>query len=319
MALNVNEDLMAPTRVNVRVHWPKTLLAWLATSALLPLFVFLVSPAPTNYGDARTIILMGVIWMAMSAVMVVTQISLHGARSTSLRHYVAAYPIVVSPILLDSFVDGLAPGWMLMFSFLVWPVVAVFWGLYARGLRALPKECLDASIETHSRSLTVFSMRATALALCLTFVGIFVLNRVVTLVAAPLLDGEEGHPMLIWHGLMAAFVVACWGSVVHFAVLRNGHPSTRNYILGFLVFVFGYSLFDLAVVFAFAVLNMYQAIVVGWESLDWSFSPADYLDRVPRYARYSLFPATVLAGGPLLWWIYHRALPRIWPESLPGE
>ena len=303
----------------LKVHWLKTWVAWLIASALTMAFVDLIAPRYVDFGDTRVIMVMGVMWLAVTVIMVATQISLHRARCKRLSHYLVAYPIVVSPTFFNLIIDNEMPFWILLFAFVVSPAVVLFWCVYALVLRGFPKEFPDMPLELGPHPPTSYLVAGSAAAICLTFLAVFVLNMIATFFAAPLLEGEERHPSLMGHGMIAALVVAYWGTVIHVGVVRNGYPSAKKYTLGFLVFVLGYSLVDFGVMSAVALIVVVNFLVGGWDSIDLHFLPTTFLERIPNYVVYWLFPATIVAGGPLLWWIYHRALPRVWPESLQGE
>ena len=258
---------------------------------------------------------MGLIWLAATSIMIVTQIALHRLQCMRLRHYVLFYPIVVSPILIDPLVDGGAFGWMLALSLVLAPGVVVFWCIYALVLRGVPQALTDSLLASESSRADTNQAIGSALAIGLAFVGIFVLNHLVVLTAAPLLEDEEGHPSLLWGGTLAPLVVAYWGTAVHFAMLKKGRTTLREYTLGFLVFVLGYTLFDLTIVGAGIVFMVLGLFAEGSAELS-SGSPDTFWDYAPGYVVYCIFPAVIVAGGPLLWWAYHVAVPRILPPRL---
>lgn len=302
----------------IKVHWPKTLAAWLATSALMLAFAEFVAPRLVDFGDGRTILLMALIWLAASSIMVVTQIALHTLRYLKLRHYVFAYPIVVSPILIDPLLGEGGFWWTLALCFTLSPAVVVFWCMYALVLGGTPTKLTDRPMAPRSYKTSPSPMLRSALAIGLVFVGVLFLNNLVVLVAAPLLQGEERNPSFRWAGMAAPLIAAYWGAVVHFGLSERGLATLRNYIMGFLVFVLGYALFDLTFVGA-AIIFVVMGLFTEGSSVISSGSTKPFLESLlghaSRYLVYSIFPATVVAGGPLLWWVYHKALPRIWPSN----
>ncbi len=315
----------APPAGSPKVHWPKTWAAWLLTSLLMLTFVELAAPSLFDFGDARHVLIVGMIWLAAMSIMVVTHIALHSLWCLKLRHYVCAYPIVVSPILFEPLLRGFGFVWTLMLSLILAPSVVLFWCLYALMMKAAWTSPADGLLGQESKMKTSNAIFRSILAIGLAFVGIFVLHSFLVLLAEPLLlesgpsRSSHVHPSLVWSGMGAPIAVAYWGAVVHCTLLRKDAATLRNYTLGFLIFVLGFSLFYLGFVGVAIIFTIGNLFVEGFQAIP-SFSVDGFVDhlveRAPYYLRTFIFPAVFLAGAPLLWWAYHVAAPRILPARL---
>lgn len=156
------------------------------------------------------------------------------------------------------------------------------------------------------RALNYRLIGGSALAVSFASAGVLALNYVLKSAARPLLEGEAAHPSLVLGGCLPSLVVIFWGIVVQFVLLRTGRSELWNYLLGFSMFILGYLLFDLMAVIGVLI----WIALVGATSEPTSIAPT-FMEQAARDMVNFLFPATVIAGGLLLWWLYHRALPRI--------
>jgi len=290
----------------LKVDWPKTLIAWVVTSVVMLAFGYVVAPPQLDFSEGLVLFFVGLIWMAASIVMVATQITLHKLRLIELRHYLFAYPIMVSPILLNLALGRIGMGGMIELSIALAPSVVIFWFLYAHVLQGVPRKASHKPLRLDFR----LAFRA-ALAIGITFFGTLLLNRLVTLLASATLVGEAGYPYALMGDMLTALIVACWGALVHFTMLRSGCSSVTSYMLGFLFFLFGYWLKDI-VVLAGAVL----AVLLLGATVSPGGSQQALWEQLPFIVHHFLFPAVFITGAPLLWWAYHVVAPRILPARL---
>jgi len=287
------------------VHWSKTFAAWSVAGVITLVFGMLVAPYQMGLTHIVGILYVSMIWLGASVVMVFAQHILHMVGCIRLRHYLMAYPIVVSPILLYGFVQGMFGPILGIALFLV-PAVISFWFVYAVVLRGISKKQRDESAMMDFRALNYRLIGGSALAVSFASAGVLALNYVLKSAARPLLEGEAAHPSLVLGGCLPSLVVIFWGIVVQFVLLRTGRSELWNYLLGFSMFILGYLLFDLMAVIGVLI----WIALVGATSEPTSIAPT-FMEQAARDMVNFLFPATVIAGGLLLWWFYHRALPRI--------
>ncbi len=292
----------------VKVHWPKTFAAWSLTGVVMLVFAMLVE---MNLTDIRIILYVSMIWLGASIMMVLAQHILHMARCIRLRHYLLAYPIVVSPILIFGFVQGMF-GPLLGIVVSLVPTVISFWCVYALVLRGVSKKQRDESTMMDIRALDYRLIGVSALAISLASSGVLALNHLLKSAAMPLLEGEAAHPSLVLGGALPSLVVIFWGTVVQFVLLRAGRSNPWSYLLGFSTFILGYLMFILMAVTG-VLIWIALGLVLGGEVRfePASISPTFFMEQAAMAVVHSLFPVTVIAGGLLLWWVYHRALPRI--------
>ena len=306
------------------VSWPKTVVAWLATSALMFVMGFFLAPPWVSFEDHVGIFFLAMVWVAATLVMIVSRYVLDKLQCTKLRHFVLIYALMCSVILFDQLLYAGRSGFFSMFSIVLSlaPAVIVFWWFCVVLSQDVGAISSAGSLKRGEIARARGSRLMFAVAIGVAFIGVLALNELAMSVAgpliaeqtSPLLVGQTGHPSLLWSGTLTAFVVAYWGTVVHFAVMGGEQANLKGYTLGFLVFVFAYSLFDVVTVIAAFVIAVWPESYVLPPARPWTF-----WDGVSMTVAYAIFPTIVVAGGPLLWWIYHRALPRVWPESTPGE
>ncbi len=287
-----------------RVDWLKTFIAWLVTSVVMLAFGYVVASPRLDFSEGLVLFFAGLYWMAASMVMVATQITLHKLRFTRLRHYLFIYPIMVSPILLNMTLNQIRVAGTVELSIALAPSVVIFWFLYANVLRGVPRKASHEPLRLDFR----LASRST-LAIGITFFGTLLLNRLMTLLAFATHAGEAGHALPLWGDMRTALIIACWGALVHFAVLRSGRSSVTSYMFGFLLFLFGYWLKDIV-----AVAGAILAVLLLGATVSPGVSQEALWEQAPLIAHHLLFPAVFIAGAPMLWWAYHVAVPRLFPE-----
>ncbi len=263
-----------------------------------------------NLTDIRIILYVSMIWLGASIVMVLAQQCLHMIGCIRLRHYLLTYPIVISPILLYGFVQGMFGPLLGIVVFLM-PAVISFWCVYTLVLRGVSKKQREESAMIDSSVLNYRLIGRSALAISLASAGVLALNHLLKSAAMPLLEGEAfypAHPSLVLGGALPSLVVIFWGTVVQFVLLRTGRSGLWSYLLGFSTFILGYLLFILIFITGVLIL-MIVGIALGESP---TIESSTFMEQAARaVAADSLFPVTVIAGGLLLWWVYHRAMPRI--------
>ncbi len=91
--------------LSIEVNWLKTVVAWLAATAVMMGFGVLV-PTDFNLDGFAEVFYALTVWLAATTMMFVTQYALHSLGCIGLSHFLLVYPIAVSPILLNGFIEG---------------------------------------------------------------------------------------------------------------------------------------------------------------------------------------------------------------------
>lgn len=308
------------TNAPVSIHWPRTVAAWCTTIALAFIVVVVVGIYRDDWdlSIVHLVFPFGPILLVASLITVVTHYSLHRIGCIRLSHYGLGYLTVILPMMLNTFFESgyvphLSPFEMLRVSLVLSPALFVCWFLYFRVFGHQ-----DELNQNEVVGKTVFKGGSTVtfvedfVPIFLTALMVFVLCTIFREVLGLFVRFGESHPVAVWHGGLTPLVVLVWGTLAHFILVQLRRNNLSDYTLAFGVFSAAFASLDLGM---FALMQVILFLSGSDSNAGASFSDV-VASQLEALVGIGLFPALVLAAGPILWWLRNRMLTR-YPPSPP--
>ncbi|MCY4040952.1 MAG: hypothetical protein OXF72_06810 [Gammaproteobacteria bacterium] len=301
---------------SLQVDWPKTFAAWCTTVSLTFIVLLLFDDQDRNSAILGILVIGIPATLVATLFMAVTHLTLHKIGCVRLSHYVFGYLVIVLPMLLNAHFHYTFPssGWMLRASIVLSPALLVFWFLYFHVFHKHSETSRQAGSIAQpvgyawSSEVIFGGLLSAGIAALIVFVLCFVFRNLLGVFTSL----GDHHPVALWNGWLASLVVVVWGTFAHFFLLKLGRTQLINYAWAFAAFAVSFASLDVGVRVAATFILVLSLILPGGE-VAFAESVTAVAESFVRLFKAGLFPTLVFLAGPVLWWSYHVAVPRIFP------